>query len=418
MGFEYFLAKRYAFSKKRENFITIISVLSMLGITVGTAALIAVLSVFNGFSSLVTDLLLVFDPHVRITASSNFSSEDDAQKLKGLIPDYEALTKEVSFLNDARMITPLVQGKCVLVHYTLPRVAMLIGIPATDATSIPGLSTSVIAGQLKLDDGSIILGQQLAETLAIIVGDTIEVVSPLGLEKILTEPVMPKTKRLIVQGIFAANNKEYDALNAYTSIETARELFDVPATGATSLDIRLTNIDQSIPVQNLLASKLDSNKYKVNSWYDLHTDLYSIMEMERWVAYIILFLIVGVACFNIFSSLTLTVFEKQRDIALLRALGTSEAGIRNIFLLQGTLVGTVGTIVGCLIGLVVVWTQDVYGWYALAAQAYIVSALPVELRISDFVFVALGSIGLATVGALIPARRAARIKPAQSLRYE
>jgi lipoprotein-releasing system permease protein len=418
MGFEYFLAKRYAFSKKRENFITIISVLSMLGITVGTAALITVLSVFNGFSSLVTDLLLVFDPHVRITASSNRPQIEDSQELRGVIPDYQRLAKDISFLEDAKMVTPLVQGKCVLVHYTLPRVAVLIGMPQRDALSIPGLSTSILAGKLQLDSGSIILGQSLAETLAIIVGDTIEVVSPLGLEKILTEPVMPKSKRLIVSGIFAANNKDYDATNAYTDIETARELFDVPAAAATSLDIRLKDIDHSIPVQKLLSGKLDTTQYKINSWYDLHTDLYSIMEMERWIAYIILFLIVAVACFNIFSSLTLTVFEKQRDIALLRALGTSEVGIRNIFLLQGTLVGAVGTVVGCLIGLAIVWSQDAYGWYALSAQSYIVSSLPVELRPSDFVLVALGSIGLATVGAFIPAKRAARIKPAQSLRYE
>jgi lipoprotein-releasing system permease protein len=418
MGFEYFLAKRYAFSKKRENFITIISVLSMLGITVGTAALITVLSVFNGFSSLVTELLLVFDPHVRITANPNLNRSDESQDLRDVLPDYRQLTKAVSFLNDARMITPLVQGKCVLVHYTLPRVAILIGMPAKDAMAIPGLSTSVIAGELKLDGGSIILGQSLAETLAIIIGDTIEVISPLGLEKILTEPVMPKSKRLVVSGIFAANNKDYDAMNAYTDIETARDLFEVPATGATSLDIRLRNIDQSIPVQKLLKKTIDTTKYKVNSWYDLHKDLYSIMEMERWIAYIILFLIVAVACFNIFSSLTLTVFEKQKDIALLRALGASEKGIRNIFLFQGFLVGAVGTLLGSLIGLAIVWTQDTYGWYALSAQSYIVSSLPVELRGADFILVALGSIGLATVGALIPARRAARIKPAQSLRYE
>jgi lipoprotein-releasing system permease protein len=418
MGFEYFLAKRYAFSKKRENFITIISVLSMLGITVGTAALITVLSVFNGFSSLVTDLLLVFDPHVRITANRDLDQSAESQSLRDILPDYQQLTKEVSFLNDAKMITPMVQGKCVLVHYTLPRVAILIGMPAKDATAIPGLSTSVIAGELKLDGGSILLGQSLAETLAIVIGDTIEVISPLGLEKILTEPVMPKSKRLVVQGIFAANNKDYDAMNAYTDIETARDLFEVPAAGATSLDIRLTNIDRSIPIQKLLKKRIDTTKYTVNSWYDLHKDLYSIMEMERWIAYIILFLIVGVACFNIFSSLTLTVFEKQKDIALLRALGASEKGIRNIFLFQGFLVGTVGTLLGSLIGLAIVWSQDTYGWYALSAQSYIVSSLPVELRGADFILVALGSIGLATVGALIPARRAARIKPAQSLRYE
>ncbi len=418
MGFEYFLAKRYAFSKKRENFITIISVLSMLGITVGTAALITVLSVFNGFSSLVTDLLLVFDPHVRITANPNLNHSEESQSLRDVLPDYQQLTKEVSFLKDAKMITPLVQGKCVLVHYTLPRVAILIGMPAKDATAISGLSTSVIAGQLKLDGGSIILGQSLAETLAIVIGDTIEVISPLGLEKILTEPVMPKSKRLVVRGIFAANNKDYDAMNSYTDIETARDLFEVPAAGATSLDIRLSNIARSIPTQKLLKKRLDTTKYKINSWYDLHKDLYSIMEMERWIAYIILFLIVGVACFNIFSSLTLTVFEKQKDIALLRALGASEKGIRNIFLFQGFLVGTVGTLLGSLIGLAIVWSQATYGWYALSAQSYIVSSLPVDLRGADFILVALGSIGLATVGALIPARRAARIKPAQSLRYE
>jgi lipoprotein-releasing system permease protein len=418
MGFEYFLAKRYAFSKKRENFITIISVLSMLGITVGTAALITVLSVFNGFSSLVTDLLLVYDPHVRISANPNQVQPEDGESLRDVIPDYQKLSKEVAFLHDAKLVTPMVQGKCVLVHFTLPRVAVLIGMPTKDAASIPGLRNSVIAGKLQLDGGSIILGQQLAQSLAIVIGDTIEVVSPLGLEKILTEPVMPKSKRLVVSGVFAANNKDYDAMNAYTDIETARDLFEIPTAGATSLDIRLTNIDRSILVQQLLKKTLDTTKYKVNSWYDLHTDLYSIMEMERWVAYIILFLIVAVACFNIFSSLTLTVFEKQKDIALLRALGTSERGIRNIFLLQGLLVGAVGTAVGCLLGLAVVWSQQQYGWYSLSAQSYIVSSLPVNLRATDFLFVALGSIGLATFGALIPARRAARIKPAQSLRYE
>lgn len=419
MGYEYFLAKRYAFSKKRENFITIISVLSMLGVLVGTAALITVLSVFNGFSSLVTDLLLVFDPHVRITAKAIPVDVDSTPSTsQATIARYAELETQLRSRAEVRTVGPVVQGKCVLVHFTLPRVAMLIGMAEGDAAAINGLKNAVVGGAFSLSDGHLMLGQQLADQLAVIVGDTIEVISPVGLEKILTEPVAPRMRRLIVTGIFAANNKDYDAINAYCNIATARDLFDIPRDAATSMDVRLHNIDRSIDLKDELAAELDTGKYVVQSWYDLHTDLYSVMEMERWVAYIILFLIVAVACFNIFSSLTLTVFEKQKDIALLRALGTSEGGIRTIYLLQGTLVGLVGTIAGCLLGFVIVYLQQEYGFYRLQSAVYIVPALPVELRLSDFFFVGLGSIGLATVGALIPARRAARIKPAQALRYE
>lgn len=418
MGFEYFLAKRYAFSREKENFITIISVLSMLGITVGTAALITVLSVFNGFSSLVTDLLLVFDPHVRITAASTPTDSTSESSSRTFITDYRPVVQQVGPLAKANSISPVVQGKCVLVRFVVPRVVQLIGLDPKNAAAIPGFRKSIVAGELTLDPNSIIVGQTLAQELSLTIDDTLEVISPVGLEKILTEPVAPKTKRLRVAAIFAANNREYDAMNSYTNIETARELFEIPPTGATSIDLRIPKVDQAIPTSRKLAKALDTSKYEVKSWYDLHTELYSIMEMERWVAYIILFLIVAVACFNIFSSLTLTVFEKHKDIALLRALGTSEAGIRRIYLLQGSLVGVVGTIAGLLVGLVLVWTQDTYGWYSLQTQAYIVPAIPVELRWTDFCFVALGSIGLATVGALLPARRAARVRPAQSLRYE
>lgn len=417
MGYAYYLAKRYAFSKKRENFITIISVLSMLGIMVGTAALITVLSVFNGFSQLVTDLLLVFDPHVRVVAREQpFSSDSPADP--AYVENYAMLETRLKRYPEAVSVSPVVQGKCVLVHFTLPRVAMLIGMPRSDTKVIKGLQDAIVSGEFSIDPSSILLGQQLADQLAVIIGDTIEIISPIGLEKILTEPVAPRTSRVVVRGIFAANNKDYDAINAYTDISVARSLFDIPETASTSVDLRLSNIDRSMKIKDELAKELDSTKYAVQSWYDLHTELYSVMEMERWVAYIILFLIVAVACFNIFSSLTLTVFEKQKDIALLRALGTPESGIRNIFLLQGTLVGTVGTATGCLLGFLIVYLQQEFGFYRLQSAVYIVPALPVALRGADFFFVAMGSIGLATVGALIPARRAARIKPAQALRYE
>ena len=159
-------------------------------------------------------------------------------------------------------------------------------------------------------------------------------------------------------------------------------------------------------------------KYNVQSWYDLHTDLYSVMEIERWVAYIILFLIVGVAAFSIFSSLTLTVFEKQRDIGLLRALGAPVIGIRKIYLYQGTLVGLIGTFSGCAIGLIVVLLQQKFGFFRLDSSVYIIPALPVELRWQDFLSVGLGSMLLTILCALFPSRRAAKVDPAVALRWE
>ena len=413
VSYEFFLAKRYAFSRRRENFITIISVISMLGITVGAAALIIVLSVFNGFSSVVTDLLVSFDPHIRITAHDTHDTTSAVQFMKA-----GPLESKIAQMPEVAHVAAVVQSKVVLVHYTLPRVAVLTGIDQQKAMEVSGLGKSIQTGQLQLDDSSIVIGQLLADQLAIIIGDTIQVYSPLGLENILTEPVAPKTRALVVRGIFAANNRDYDAMNAYTSLAAARDLFGVPAGEASSLDLRLKDINEAESVKATLQSTLDSNRYQVQSWYDLHSDLYSVMAIERWIAYVILFLIVAVASFNIFSSLTLTVFEKQRDIGLLRALGSTEKGIRNVYLLQGSLVGLIGTIVGCLIGVLVVVLQQQYGFFKLDISVYIIPALPVQLRVSDFVLVALGSIGLSTFGAWIPARRAASVRPAEALRWE
>jgi len=412
MGYEFYLAKRYAFSRKKQNFITIISVLSMLGIMVGTGALIIVLSVFNGFSSVVTNVLVSFDPHLRVTS---LETSDSTQTRPSLNP------KDLSRIHSIKEITsfaPSIREKAVLVHYTLPRVAIVTGIDQNDLKRVSGIPNTIQSGTLSLDSDGIILGQLLADDLAIVLGDTIQVYSPIGLEKILTEPITPKTRSLVVRGIFAANNREYDNMNAYIGLDAARELFDVPKDQATSLDIKVANITQSNQVKKEIASVLDTTRYKVQTWYDLHTDLYSVMEIERWIAYIILFLIVAVACFNIFSSLTLTVFEKQRDIGLLRALGASSDGIRSIYLLQGMLIGLVGTILGCLIGFAVVALQQKYGWFKLDTSVYIIPALPVELRFTDFLFVAIGSIACSTFGAFMPSRRAAQVQPAEALRWE
>ena len=410
MPYELFLARRYAFSKRRENFITIISILSIVGLAVGTAALIIVLSVFNGFSSVVTNIYVSFDPHVRITSADTVSTP-------AVIPNADSLLGIVKQVPTVTSAAEAVSGKAVLVHYTLPKVVNLTGISDSDAARVSGLGKSIQSGALDLDSNSIVVGQILADELAVQLGDTLEVYSPSGLERILTEPVTPRMRTLRVTGIFAANNKDYDAQNAYASPEIARELFDIPASAATNIDIRTSDVRDANDVRDAVAKRIGAG-YQTQSWYDLHTELYSVMQIERWVAYIILFLIVGVAAFSIFSSLTLTVFEKQRDIGLLRALGSSSGGIQKVYFWQGTLVGVLGTLIGCTIGLVVVILQQQYGFFPLDSTVYIIPALPVELRWQDFLSVGVGAIALTMLCSLFPSRRAAEVDPAIALRWE
>lgn len=412
MRYELFLAKRYALTRRRQSFITIISILSALGITVGVAALICVLSVFNGFSGVVTGILVSFDPHIRIT--TNIISDSSKKELTGL----GNLSRKIAELPEVKSFASVVKSKAVLVHYTLPHVAMLTGASQEDMVKISGIGNSMQSGKLQLDDSGIIVGQLLADNLAIAVGDTIQIFSPAGMERILTEPVTPRTRRVIVRGIFAANNREYDADNAYTSISTARDLFEMPVDAATAMEIRLHSINDAESVKQKLAAALDPSHYRIDTWYDLHTDLYNVMQMERWIAYIILIMIVAVASFSIFSALTLTVFEKRRDIGLLSALGAEQKNIQRIYLYQGVLTGLSGIIIGCILGFVVVWAQQQFGFFTLDSSVYIIPALPVDLHWQDFAVVSIGAMIVILLASFMPSRRAALVRPAEALRWE
>lgn len=413
--YELFLAKRYAFSRRSQNFITIISVISTLGIMVGVAALICVLSVFNGFSKVVTDILVSFDPHIRITAVQDTTrSYEEAFS----ISNTDEVIKKLSGIDGIRSVAPVIKSKAVLVHYTLPKVASVIAIDENEVEKVSGMSKVVSSGEMVLDSESILLGQLLADNLAIIPGDTIEVFSPSGMERILTEPIEPKSRRLIVRGIFATNNRDYDMQNAYVSLASGRDLFGIPSTSATSIEIRLDDIQDAIPTKAEMEKILPKDKYAVQTWFDLHTDLYNVMDMERWIAFAILILIVAVASFSIFSALTLTVFEKKRDIGLLSALGAETKNIQRVYLYQGLLTGVSGVLFGCIIGLGIVWLQQEVGFFKLDTSVYIIPALPVELKLSDFLWVSIGALTLVSLAAIYPAKQAAKVRPAEALKWE
>jgi lipoprotein-releasing system permease protein len=409
MSYERLIARRYLRSKQQMRFINIIMLVSIIGITVGVAALVVVLAVFNGFNSVVTQVLVNFDPHLRVEAATGQS----------FVPD--ARLREV-LENDARVaaFSPYISSKAMLMTPRVNRVVLVRGVVDSTVGQVSGLVESTVLGSFSFDEtpgrAGIVLGMTLADRLRTTVGKDIAVVSPVGVDAMLIQMGQPLMRRCSVVGIYDSNNKDYDAHYAYVSIETARQLFQF-GEGVSGLEIRLHTIEDAERVKYHLAHEL-GDSYRVSSWYDLHQDLYSVMQIERWMAYIILCLIVGVATFNVLGSLTMGVIEKRRDIGILKALGASRSSITKIFMFEGVLVGTIGTVAGAVIGVAVCYLQMEYQLFPLDPTVYIIPAIPVEIRWTDFVAVSLASMLLSTLASLYPARRAARLLPVEAIRWE
>ncbi|HCV41888.1 MAG TPA: permease [Bacteroidetes bacterium] len=409
MRYEHFIARRYLRSRRQLRFINIIMLVSVIGITVGVAALIIVLSVFNGFSGVVTQVLVGFDPHVRLEAAKGKSVQVS-----------DSLLKEIS--KDPRItgVSPFAESKALLVVREQNRVVYVRGVVDTLVENVSGVSRSTILGEFRFGDtkasGGIVLGLALADRLGATVGTDVTVISPVGVDAMLMQFGQPLMRKCTVVGIYDSNNKDYDAHYAYVSLETAKYLFQYKD-GVSGIEFRLQDIQQAEQVKLKMASQV-GDTYSVSTWYDLHKDLYSVMKIERWSAYLILCLIVGVATFNVLGSLTMGVVEKKRDIGVLKSIGASHGSITRIFMFEGLLVGAIGTGLGLCIGLLVCYLQIHYHLFPLDPNIYIIPAIPVEVRWMDFFTVAAASMVLCTLASLYPARRAARLLPVAAIRWE
>jgi lipoprotein-releasing system permease protein len=408
MNAEFFIAKRYLFSKRKISFITVISAISVIGVTIGVAAMIIVLSVFNGFHNKVTSILIGFDPHIRIESTNGTKMENYENTLVNI--------KENGIANSS----PFTLNKGMLSKKNSNKVIFIKGVDEESIDKVSGVKNLVQLGKFDLkndgDFGGIVLGLGLADQLMSYIGDTITILSPVGLEYSLTQFVEPITKEFIVTGIYDSDNREYDSKFAFISISNAQNLFKL-GNAVGGIEIRLNDINKSEDVKKILQTSL-GDKYNVLSWYDLHLDFYSILKIERWVAFIILSLIIAVASFNILGSLTMTVIEKKRDIGILKAMGASDNTITRIFLYEGLVVGFIGMFAGSFIGAGVVLAQKYFEFYKLDSSIYKISALPVMIDITDFIFVPLAALLLCFIASLYPARRAAKLNPVESIRWE
>jgi len=409
MNFESFIAKRYLVSKHKINFITIISFISIAGITIGVAALIVVLSVFNGFSSLVIDYLMNLDPHIRITAISNEGERNIAK-----------LTELLNSQKDIKSYSPYIEGKVLAYSKGITQVVNLKGIDEQSADKVYLLKKNLVDGKddnfIKSSRG-VFVGLQLADKLLVMSKDSLILISPSNIEQAITQLSTPISKKVYVDGIFSSKNNEYDGSYIFCSLKDAQYLFGYK-NNYQGFDIKLDDITNSDKVKQILQSQVDLKNYKIETWYDFHQELYSVMQVERWAAYIILSLIIAVATFNILGSLSMSVIEKKRDIGILRSMGATEKSVLRIFMFEGLLIGLIGTILGVIIGYGVCYIQIHFNIYPLDPSQYKIDSLPVQVRISDFFSICGASMLLSFLASLFPAKRAAKVNPISAIKWE
>lgn len=412
-----FIARRYLRSKHSLNFITVITSISIAGIMLGVAALIIVMSLFNGFQSLIDRFLIGFDPHIRISTATS----DNTPSFSSWIQANDSL--EAVIVNalqplGASQLAPVASGKMVCINGRSMQPFQLVGIEEARVDAVSGIRKTLVTGEFRLETSlqyvPLVMGASLADNLRLVVGDTVQLLSPNAIEAAITQAVQPKMIRGVIVGVFQSNTKEYDATQAYTSLTAARRLLKLPESAAQSIDIRLQDVQASNSAKTLLQQALPT-RYRIETWFDLHRELYNVMRFERLAAFCVLFIIVLVAVFNIFASLSMTVAEKRAEIGMLKALGAPSSLIITIFFSHSLLVGLTGTVLGAVLGIGLCWGQMNFGWIALDTTRYVIPILPLYVEWQDVAIVCTLAMILALLAGFAPARQAGKIRSALAL---
>jgi lipoprotein-releasing system permease protein len=410
IGWRYTRAGR---AGRRNRFISFISGVSMLGIALGVAALIIVLSVMNGFQKEVRDRMLSVIAHVEIY---------DAQGVG--FADWHEVAARARQNKQVVGAAPFVAAQALLARGDEMRGAIVRGIsPAEEATvtDIAAQLKDTALARLKPGAWGIVLGSELARAMGVREGDPVTIVAPGG--QVTPAGVVPRLKQLTVVGTFNAGHYEYDSGLALIHVEDAERLFRVE--GPTGVQLRLADVHAARQVADQLALSLGP-RYNVRDWTRTNRNWYEAVQVEKRLMFIILTLIVAVAAFNLVSTLVMTVTDKQSDIAILRTLGATPRSIMGIFMVQGAAAGIIGTLAGVGLGLLIAFNIDVIvpaiervlNVSFLPGSIYLITRMPSDPQSGDIVPIVMISLVLAFVATLYPSWRASRVQPAEALRYE
>lgn len=406
MKLERFIAKRYFISKHKLNFITVISFISTLGITIGVASLIVVLSVFNGFGSLVESFLTSLDPDIRI---------DFVQDNNSKLNEFDSLFSKNNLIKSH---SPYIISKVLIESKYAQSVIELKGIEKSKFFNLYDSSKINIYKSKKEKHTlpEIYLGIILANELQINLDDTLTVFAPSSISSFLTGFNPIKKGSFIVSGIFYSQNNQYDKSLAIIDLKDATSLYG-SSKSIQGIEISLTQDNQLDKIKTELQNFLH-DKAEVLDKYQIHSELFSVMKIERWVAYLLLSLIIAVASFNILSSLSMTVLEKKRDISIMKSFGISDNSLLKIFLNEGAIIGIVGTLMGTILGLLISWLQLEFKIYPLDPTQYKIDSLPLEIQVFDFFTVAFASMTLSILAAAFPATRASKTNLIDGIKWE
>ncbi|MGD8524867.1 MAG: lipoprotein-releasing ABC transporter permease subunit [Thioalkalispiraceae bacterium] len=412
--FELFVGLRYTRAKRRNHFISFISMSSMLGITLGVTALITVMSVMNGFEKEVRDRILDMVSHLTITHYDN--RMENWQKAARVVEGHEQVTG----------VAPYVEGQGMLINGRNVNGSLVRGVLPDMEARVSNIAAHIDQGSwqdLKPGEYGIVLGRDLARILGVEVGEKVTLVTPSA--NVTPAGVMPRLKRFTVVATFYIGMYEYDSSLAVMHMQDAQKLFRL-GDKVTGVRVQLKDLFMA---QQLRRQWQDDERllgYWLRDWSSYHANWFRAVKIEKRMIFLLLTLIIAVAAFNIVSTLVMLVTDKQSDIAILRTLGASPRSVLAIFMIQGTFIGIIGTTLGVLGGIalatnldvVVPFIENLFGFRVLDPSVYYISEMPSELHWSDVWGITLVSLLLGVVSTLYPAWRASRTQPAEALRYE
>ncbi len=410
-----FIGLRYTRAKRRNHFVSFISVISMMGIALGITVLITVLSVMNGFDYEIQKRVFSMVPPITISST------------RGYISGWESLQKEVSQFPSITASAPFVTGEVLLNYGGSTQPSLLFGILPNDEKKVSQVANKMVMGQLtnlKAGEFSIVLGEDLAARLNAKIGDKITVVTP----QVSMTPagIIPRFKRFTLVGIFRAGNGfGFDRGVGFIQLQDAQKLLGLNADMVTGLHLNTPNVFAAPHIADMLLRELSSSA-SVSTWADQFGDFFHAIQLEKTMMFLILLLLIAVAAFNLVSTLIMVVSEKESDIAILRTFGATPRMIMMIFVVQGGIIGLLGTLLGLIGGISLAWNvtdivngiEQIFHVQLLSSGVYFVDYLPSKIEVSDVVKICFSSLFLSLLATIYPAWRASKMDPVESLRYE
>ena len=425
MSYEFFISLRYLRARRKQVFVSIITFISVAGIFLGVAALIIVLAVMNGFETDLRNKILGINSHVLVMEYS------------GSMRNHPKVMREVAQVPGVVASTPFIYSQAMLKRGGSVTGIVLRGLSTEDALKVIHLgkiregkfadlvNEKRILPALKpelADLPGILVGRELAKNLGVFLHETVHVVSPSGLATPMG--MVPRMKPFLVVGIFESGFFEYDSTLAFISLKDCQEFLGMGET-VTGIEIRVDDIYKADRIAKQIEQKLGF-PYWGRNWMEMNKNLFAALKLEKRVMFIILSLIVLVAAFNIISALIMIVMEKNKDIAILKTMGATRTGIMKIFIFQGLIVGAIGTVLGCIAGLIVAFNlealsrfvENLFGFKILPGDVYYLSELPSQVNFGDVGIIILGTLLISFLSTIYPSWRASRLDPVEALRYE